>query len=177
MAESDSGRRSSGKSREDKQTLRLIVGGELYELPIPKIVGWHDGSAPSDMFFLQNRPPNQGRPVQSCKSADQRDPFLGLRLGFGSRLDRKLEHHCFLILPLCHQSSRVGEVRFGEALVGAARIDHNAHTGPVDRADRHADRAKKPLRTAIPTLTGADCLNAKSISLSANIGHGRRGRY
>ena len=72
---------------------------------------------------------------------------------------------------------RVGEVRFGEALVGAARIEHNAHTGPVDRADRHADRAKKPLRTAIPTLTGADCLNAKSISLSANIGHGRRGRY
>jgi hypothetical protein len=45
------------------------------------------------------------------------------------------------------------------------------------RIRRTADRAKKPLRTAIPTLTGADCLNAKSISLSANIGHGRRGRY
>jgi hypothetical protein len=29
----------------------------------------------------------------------------------------------------------------------------------------------------IPTLTGADCLNAKTISLSANIGHGHRGRY
>ena len=31
---------------------------------------------------------------------------------------------------------RLSEVRFGEALVGAAGIDHNAHTRPVDRADR-----------------------------------------
>ena len=45
-----------------------------------------------------------GRPIESglktvaaCKSADQRDPFLGCRFGCGSRLCRKLEHCCFLI--------------------------------------------------------------------------------
>ena len=45
-----------------------------------------------------------GRPIEgglntlaARESTDVRDPFLGLRLGFGSRLDRKLEHHCFLI--------------------------------------------------------------------------------
>jgi hypothetical protein len=45
-----------------------------------------------------------GRPIEgglntvaACKSADQRDPFLGCRFGCGSRLCRKLEHCCFLI--------------------------------------------------------------------------------
>ena len=45
-----------------------------------------------------------GRPVEGgpntlagCESADQRDPFLGLRLGCGSRLGRNLEHCCFLM--------------------------------------------------------------------------------
>src|SRR5262245_20048070 len=44
-----------------------------------------------------------GRPIEDglntvavCKSADVRDPFLGLRLGCGSGLCRKLEHCCFL---------------------------------------------------------------------------------
>jgi hypothetical protein len=44
-----------------------------------------------------------GRPIEdglntvaACKSADVRDPFLGLRLGGGSGLCRKLEHRCFL---------------------------------------------------------------------------------
>ena len=44
-----------------------------------------------------------GRPIEGglntvavCKSADVRDPFLGLRLGYGSGLCRKLEHCCFL---------------------------------------------------------------------------------
>ena len=45
-----------------------------------------------------------GRPVEGgpntlagCKSADVCDPFLGLRLGCGGRLGRKLEHCCFLM--------------------------------------------------------------------------------
>jgi hypothetical protein len=45
-----------------------------------------------------------GRPIEgglntvaACKSADQRDPFLGCRFGCGGRLCRKLEHCCFLI--------------------------------------------------------------------------------
>ena len=47
-----------------------------------------------------------GRPIEgglntvaACKSADVRDAFLGLglRLGCGSGLCRKLEHCCFLI--------------------------------------------------------------------------------
>jgi hypothetical protein len=45
-----------------------------------------------------------GRPVEGgpntlagCESADVRDPFLGLRLGCGSRLGRKLEYCCFLM--------------------------------------------------------------------------------
>jgi hypothetical protein len=45
-----------------------------------------------------------GRPIKgglntvaACKSAEVRDAFLGLRLGCGSRLCRKLEHCCFLI--------------------------------------------------------------------------------
>ena len=45
-----------------------------------------------------------GRPIEggqntvaACKSADQRDPFLGCRFSCGSRLCRKLEHCCFLI--------------------------------------------------------------------------------
>ena len=45
-----------------------------------------------------------GRPIEgglntaaACKSADVRDAFLGLRLGYGSRMCRKLEHCCFLI--------------------------------------------------------------------------------
>ena len=44
-----------------------------------------------------------GRPIEGglntlagCRSADVRDPFLGLRLGCGSGLCRKLEHCCFL---------------------------------------------------------------------------------
>jgi hypothetical protein len=35
-------------------------------------------------------------PCCSLQSADVRDPFLGLRLGCGSGLCRKLEHSCFL---------------------------------------------------------------------------------
>ena len=35
--------------------------------------------------------------LAGCQSADVRDPFLGLRLGCGSRLGRKLEHCCFLM--------------------------------------------------------------------------------
>src|SRR5262249_56036251 len=45
-----------------------------------------------------------GRPIEgglntvaACKSADQRDPFLGCRFNCGSGLCRKLEHCCFLI--------------------------------------------------------------------------------
>jgi hypothetical protein len=45
-----------------------------------------------------------GRPIEgglntvaACKSADQRDPFLGCHFGCGSRMCRKLEHCCFLI--------------------------------------------------------------------------------
>ena len=44
-----------------------------------------------------------GRPIEgglntlpACDSTYVRDPFLGLRLGCGSGLRRKLEHCCFL---------------------------------------------------------------------------------
>jgi len=48
----------------------------------------------------QNRPPIEGGPNThaACESADVRDPSLGLRLGCGSGLCRKLEHCCFLTL-------------------------------------------------------------------------------
>ena len=36
--------------------------------------------------------------LASCESADVRDPFLGLRLGCGSGLGRKLKHYGFLML-------------------------------------------------------------------------------
>jgi hypothetical protein len=54
MAESDSGRRSSGKSREDKQTLRR---GELYELPIRKLwVGMTEARPATCSFCKIGRP-------------------------------------------------------------------------------------------------------------------------
>jgi hypothetical protein len=51
------------------------------------------------MWARKTGRPIEGRlnTVAACKSADQRDPFLGCRFGCGSRLCRKLEHCCFLM--------------------------------------------------------------------------------
>src|SRR5262245_9695027 len=59
---------------------------------------------PPDYVGAQTGRPIEGglNTVAACKSADQRDPFLGCRFGCGSRLCRKLEHCCFLI---CKQVS------------------------------------------------------------------------
>ena len=53
--------------------------------------------APVNIFRKIGRPIEGGlNTLATCKSADVRDPFLGLRLGCGSGLCRKLEHRCFL---------------------------------------------------------------------------------
>jgi hypothetical protein len=56
-----------------------------------------------DQFAEIWHPCKIGRPIEdglntlaACESADVRDPFLGLGLGCGSGLRRKLEHCCFL---------------------------------------------------------------------------------
>lgn len=52
---------------------------------------------PGNMFRKIGRPIEGGlNTLATCESADVRDPFLGLRLGCGSRLCRKLEHCCCL---------------------------------------------------------------------------------
>ena len=50
------------------------------------------------MSLEGNRPPIEGglNTLRACDSTYVRDPFLGLRLGCGSGLRRKLEHCCFL---------------------------------------------------------------------------------
>jgi hypothetical protein len=54
--------------------------------------------APVDIFRKTGRPIEGGlNTLPACDSTDVRDPFLGLRLGCGSGLRRKLEHRCFLM--------------------------------------------------------------------------------
>jgi len=63
--------------------------------PIFMRMAWQ--KAPGDIFRKIGRPIEGGlNTLAACESADVRDPFLGLRLGCGSGLCRKLEHCCFL---------------------------------------------------------------------------------
>jgi hypothetical protein len=84
--------------------------------------------------------------VQFCKSADVRDPFLGLCLGRGSRLCWKLEHRCFLPFNHVCQEHDLPIWKFQRIMMGSrvvlidlpdgfsiARMStggHNLTTGP-----------------------------------------------
>ena len=56
-----------------------------------------------------------------CNSTDVRNPFLGLRLGRGRRLHRKLEHRCFLTFKQVGQQYHLALRKF-QRIVMRSRV-------------------------------------------------------
>jgi hypothetical protein len=77
-----------------------------------------NGSAPGDMFCKIGRPIEGGPYTHTAReSADVRDPFLGLCLGCGSGLCRKLKYCCFLTFKHVSQAHDLAVRKFQRVMM------------------------------------------------------------
>ncbi len=97
--------------------------------------------------------PIKGRPtLRSSKSADVRDPFLHLRLGWGSGLRRQLEHCCVLTFRQVRQKHNLPVRKFQGVMMGARLIFLICRKMAVVCSDFCHFAAKRPiseLRTSL----------------------------
>src|SRR5271166_5493356 len=90
----------------------VLLAPQQRAMTDPIFVRWHGRRRPATSR-------NIGRPIEgglntlaACESADVCHPFLGLRLGCGSGLRRKLEHCCFLTFAHVSQAHDLAVRKF-----------------------------------------------------------------
>jgi hypothetical protein len=86
------------------------------ETVVPTLIDWDGPPLVQSLAILELNT------LPACDSTYVGDPFLGLRLGCGSRLGRKLEHCCFLIFNHVCQEHDLPIWKFQRIMMGSRNV-------------------------------------------------------